>query len=247
MEERQINFKTNDDTTIVVLSDKATKSVKKASDDLRFAMAHLMGELAKGTLNVGMKSTMCSLIESYTHSLTKSLGYSGVLEAENEQRHGEIRSLNKENRALRKQLGEKNTPEDVRESLKNLADNFKRWWNIEGFGLVTEDSFGGYGFRAKLSGMITDGYYGKDGDYRDEDQKAEQLRAYGFEIVGEGKHSRDYKIVACDNNLKLIEQLLKSKYPSAQILETKLYNRRGAESGELRDIEIYISNFDELF
>lgn len=248
MQERPLNFKRNDDPTIVVLTEKQTSDFKKSSDDLRFAMANLHEWINEGTLEAGMKHTICSLIENYVHSITKSLGYQGVLEAENQERHAEIRSLNTENRALRKQLGEKNSPEDVRESIKNLSGNFKRWWNIEGFGLVSEDSFGGYGFRAKLSGMITDSYYKNDDEYTDKAHKVDMLRKYGFEISGEDEKCRDHNVVvACDKNLKLIEQLIKSKYPSAQISETRIYNRRDAEAGEIRDINIYISNLDELF
>lgn len=247
MQERPLNFKRNEDTTLVVLNEKQAKDFQKASDDLRFAMATLHDYLKEGKLEEGLKHTICSLIENHVHTVTKTLGYSGVLESEKEERHAEIRQLNTDNRELRKQLGEKNTPEDVRESLKNLADNFKRWWNIEGFGHISDESFGGYGFKAKLSGMITDAYYAKDSEYIDEEQKVAKLKAYGFYVFGEGIHSRDYKVSATDANLKLIEQLLKSKYPSVQIFETKIYNRRNTEAPEIRDIEIFISNFDELF
>jgi hypothetical protein len=247
MKEIPLNFNTNENPTIVVLTEKQTKDFKKASDDLRFAMAHLTQELAKGLLSEGMKETLASLIETYSQSITESLGYKGALHSKKEERFAEIRKLNEDNRELRKQLGEKNTPEDVRESLKNLADNFKRWWNIEGFGHCSDESFGGYGFKAKLSGMITDAYYSRDKDADTEDEKADKLRKFGFEVVGEGKHSRDYKIPATENNLLKLTELLKSKYPCVDIFETTLYSGRGKETSEIRSVEIFISNFDELF
>lgn len=246
MQERPLNFTRNEDPTLVVLTDQEAKDFQKASDDLRFAMAHLHTELKEGKLEVGMKQTMASLIESYCHSITKSLGYAGVLEAEKKERHAEIRSLNTENRALRKQLGEKTSPEDVRESLKNLDENFKTWWNIEGFGHCSEKHFGPYGFKAILSGMITEAYRDRNNPDATEESKVDKLRAYGFEIRdADSRHDR--KLLCNDHNLGLLEQLIKSKYPSADILYSKAWHGKKHGDAEIREVEIFISNFDELF
>lgn len=245
MEEKSISFIRNEDPTPVVLSEKQQKEYKKASDDLRFASVHLNNELAGGKLETGMKDTLCSLVESYVQTMTKVLGYEGVLHKEKEERYKEIRDLNTENRELRKQLGQKVSPEDVRESLKNLTENFKRWWNIEGFGHSSDEHFHGYAFTVKLSGMIGHAYYDKNDPEASYESKTTKLEKMGFQIrPGDSRH--DCKILYNNHNMKLVEELIKSKYPSASITYSKAWHGRSKDDSEIREIEIVITNFDEL-
>jgi len=246
MEEKPLNFNRNDDPTPVVLTDKQNKDLKKSSDDLRFAMVYLLTEVKEGRLETGMKETMCSLLESHVGTLTKSLGYEGVLHREKEARHKEIRELNDQNRQLRKQLGEKNTAEDVRESLKNLAESFKEWWNIEGFGHCSDEEFGAYGFKVKLSGMITEAYRDRRDKDATEEKKVDMLRELGFDIR-EGDSRFERKILYNDKNLNLLEELLKNKYPSVCIHYSKAWHGSRNDDSEIREVEIMIRNFDELF
>lgn len=247
MEERQLNFNRNEDPTLVVLTEKQVKDLDKSSNDLRFAMVHLLTEVKEGQLDEGMKETMCSLLESHVGSLTKVLGYEGVLHREKEERYKVIRDLNSQNRELRKQLGDKNSPEDVRESLKNLLESFNTWWNINGFGHSSEESFGPYGFKAKLSGMITEAYRDRNDKDATEEKKIDKLTSYGFQIRGEGNSRHDKKILYNDHNMALLEVMLKSKYPSACIHYSKAWHGNNNEDSEIREVEIFIRNFDELF
>lgn len=247
MEERQLNFNRNEDPTLEVLSEKQAKDLKKSSDDLRFAMVHLLTEVKDGRLDEGMKETMCSLLESHVGSLTKSLGYEGVLHREKEERFKEIRELNSQNRELRKQLGGKASAEDVRESLKNLLESFNSWWNINGFGHSSDESFGPYGFKATLSGMITEAYRDRINVDSTEEGKIASLTAYGFQIRGEANNRHGKKILYNDHNMQLLEVMLKSKYPSACIHYSKAWHGTRNEDSEIREIEIFIRNFDDLF
>lgn len=134
MEERKLSFKRNDDPTIVEDKDgKLAKELAKIYNDIQFNLGFCYEQLTKGELTEGMKETHLSLTESYVLSFLKKMGYEGVLEREQNERLSEIRSLNDENRELRRQLGEKVTNEDFREKIKNICSKFKRWWNIEGF------------------------------------------------------------------------------------------------------------------
>lgn len=246
MEEKQLNFHRNDDPTLVVFTEKQIKDIKKASSDLHFAVTHLLTEIKENRLEEGMKHTMCSLFESHVMTFTKVLGYEGELEKQKEERFKEIREANAQNRDLRKQLGEKVSPEDVRECLKNLNENFKQWWNVEGFGHCSDESFGPYGFKATLSGMLTEAYRDRSDPDASEEKKVDKLRGYGFEIRG-GEHRTDRKILCNDHNLHLLEQLLKSKYPSVDISYSKAWHGRKHGYAEIREVEIIIRNFDELF
>jgi hypothetical protein len=222
------------------------KDIKKASSDLHFAVQHLLSEIKENRLEEGMKHTLCSLFESHVLTFTSVLGYKGDLEKEKEERFKDIREANAQNRELRKQLGEKVSPEDVRGSLKNLDESFKSWWNIEGFGHCSEESFGPYGFKVTLSGMITESYRDRTDPDATEEKKVDKLRAYGFEIR-DAEHRTNRKILYNDHNLDMLEQLVKSKYPSADFTYSKAWHGRRHGDAEIRDVEIFIRNFDELF
>ena len=240
MKERPLNFKINDDKTLVVRDDKTEKKLVKAYDEIRFGVATLVDHHKKGILEVGFKETLLSLSEHYVKNLCDIMGYDGALKKEFEERHKEIRSLNEENRELRRQIGEKVSNDDVREKLKNISSSIRKWWNIEGFGHMGDDYFIGNGFfKARLSGMITEAYY--DNKELTEKDKVSKLRKIGFEIKDDdGKHALD-----TDNNRELLKKLLQRKYPSLEIISYSSYCGR-KEDAQLRDIEIMIYNLDDI-
>lgn len=72
-----------------------------------------------------MKETHLFLTEGYVLNFLDELGYEGVLKKKKDEMYSDIRSLNNENRELRRQLGEKVSNEDVREKLKNISNIIK--------------------------------------------------------------------------------------------------------------------------
>lgn len=243
MEERKLNFNHNDDPTLVEFTDDQKKEYEKSYKDFVFPFMELKKRLDEGNLDIGFKNTLCSLLEIRLITFNKSLGYEGYLQEQKEKRFKEIRDLNTENRELRKQLGDKVTPEDIREGLKNLSNNFKAWWSKEGFGHCSDEVFTGYTFKARLSGMMTDAYWSKDDNYETAEEKAKRLSSIGFDIIlGAGRVS---KVLFTENNVNKLSEMLKSKYPSSSINEVKSYWGRREEC-ELRDIEIYITDLNDL-
>jgi len=238
MEERKLSFKCNDDPTLVEDKDgKLAKELAKIYKDIQFNLGFCYEQLTKGELTEGMKETHLSLTESYVLSFLKKMGYEGILEREQNERLSEIRSLNDENRELRKQLGEKVTNEDFREKIKNICSNFKRWWNIEGFGHVSEMSFREYGtLTVKLSGNISRSYY--EDEERTEEEKIKYLEELGFSIDNE-KY-----VIFNDSNINLLKKLLTEKYPSAKIWKIESHDR--LTSMAIWDIEIIIKNLNDL-
>lgn len=205
---------------IFTLSEKEMKSYGKAKSDLLHAFKTLDDRLLANELETGFKSILCSLLESYMLTLTKSLKYTGELEAEKEQRVGEIRSLNTENRELRKQLGEKVSLEDMREKVKNLKQIFGKWWDDNGCGYDKDHRLEEYGYHVTLSGHI----FGRDILSAGEpaEQVAERLEGDGFQIHKDGG---SYQLAYSDTNIMLLSDLLKSRFPSAEIDE---YNGRNS-------------------
>jgi len=244
MKERELQFNTNDDPTIVVLDKKESEKFDKSWKDLAFLLNRIKKDVEDNELTATMRQTYSSLLEVHTTSILDVFKYEGVLQKEKEERYEQIRSLNIENRDLRKQLGEKVSMEDIREGLKNLSEGIKRWWNIEGFGHTSELEFGPYGAKVKFSGMITDSYYDKEKDLTEED-KHKLLQDYGFELtIGNGR--RDARVKMTENNVHLLEKLLTTKYPSADISIITTHYSRNVKESDIRHIEVYIRNFDDL-
>ncbi len=241
MKERGINFKRNDDPTLVEDKDgKMLAKVSKTYNDVCLNLGFCIGQLKEGKLTEGMKETHLSLTESYVVDFLKEMGYDGILKKERDARFSQIRSLNEENRELRRQLGEKVSNEDVREAMKNFSYEIKKWWNIYGFGHTSEIFFTEHGvIKLVLSGSISNSYYDNTRESTDE-EKRDYLVSLGFELSS----GKDYKVLLTDNNYALLKKMLKEKYPSSSIV-----NIRGHEWKEvlsMREIEVYIKNLDDL-
>lgn len=236
MKERGFTARLNTDETIVTDPDgKIAKSIKKIYSELTMNLGFCCEQLENGRLTEGMKQTHLSLAENYLIEFLKGIGYDGILEKEKEQRYTEIRSLNEENRALRTQLGEKVSNEDVRERIKIMESNFNKWWSIYGFGHVSEFAFTPYCAKIKLSGMVFESRYKKEVETYE--RKSEYLNKLGFEIQGQF-------VVLSEQSLKLFENLITEKYPSTDIVQMETYMRDGILT--FKEIDVYIRNLDEL-
>jgi hypothetical protein len=252
MEEKQLSFRSNDDPTPVVFDEEKAAAFMKAYNDLRFGCQTLLDEVKGNRLTVGYQSILASCIENYTQELTKILGYEGIIATEKEERYKEIREANDQNRQLRKQLGEKVSPEDLREGIKNLDDTIARWWNIKGLGHISGEgkAFGSYGAKVVFSGMFTDAYYAKSKDsaedFESSIEKAQRFISEGFDVdMGEGSR-RDQTLLNTENNVKLLTKLFTDRFPSAKINEIKIVYWGKRTQGQIRDIEVYIRNFDDI-
>ena len=108
MEERKLNFTRNEDPTLVEDKDgKIAKKIEKIYKDICFNLGFCYEQLKEGNLTEGMKETHLSLTEGYVLNFLDELGYEGVLKKKKDEMYSDIRSLNNENRELRRQLGEK--------------------------------------------------------------------------------------------------------------------------------------------
>lgn len=238
MKERTIKFSRDEDPTLVSYSDEKKSEILKELKSLSFAASHLHEQLSKGELNEGFKGNLLFLLEANLTSVFKGMDYDSFITKERDERYVEIRQLNNENRSLREQLGDKVTNEDVRERLKNFEQTLRKWWNIEGFGHMSEISFGSFGVELLLSGRITRPYYA-DGEMTKE-VKRQKLIDYGFQF-------EDETVFDNDKNKELLDKLIKEFFPSGNILEIRSYRGvNGNVNGEIRDIKVYIHNYDDI-
>lgn len=242
MKEHQLKFNRNEDPTLVEDVDgKLAKNINDIYSKIKMNLGFCHEQLVAGTLSQGMLNTHISLTEAYVVDFLKAVGYDGMLEAEKNERFKEIRELHEQNRALREQLGQKVTNEDFRERIKIMTKSIKEWWNIYGFGYVSEIVFVEYAVKIKLSGSITEAYYGRDS--RDTvGTKLEYLTGLGFEMTDGEIYNKSVR--ATDENIEKLTNLLVNKFPSATIEEMVISPY--SKSREIKEIEVYIRNLDDI-
>ena len=244
MKERDINFTTNEDETAVTLTPSKKKGAVKSLNNLLGLGSMMKSDIAKNQLKEGFKETCLTLIESYTTEILKQFGYDSILEKEKAKRHEQIRSVNIENRALRQQLGEKATAEDVREALKIISEKLNTFWDIDGFQYIREISFGQYGVKVEFSTGSVSGFW--HGDDEDLLKHIEKLKGLGFDLVqGRGKRDDDANALAfTPENIGVFKRLLSNHFGNYVIGEIK--SRASKGSVFIDSIEVIFRDFDEL-
>ena len=245
MEERKINFKKNDDNTPVLdpdgmLYEKLTEKQKKINERISLLL-HLLKE---GSLNEGTKEALLELFHKNAIDILNELGYEDSLNKKYNEYIQEIRSLNHENRELRKQLDMKVSNEDARERLKLITKSFKEWWNNEGTGNIDEIIFDSYRATVTLRGFI----YPSRLEIEIKNQ-VEMLKKKGFDvssITNFGHH-----LTASDKNFNKLSELFKSAFPHSDIDKINTSTYLGGESNVeyvyvIKDIIVYLNNLDDI-
>lgn len=249
MKEQPLNFNHNDDKTIVVLSPDNKAVAEKMYQQLHFSLKELIECYNQGTLDEGFKKTLLSVSEHNLSGLLKAFGYEGILKKEKKERHSKIRSLNEENRELRKQLGDKVSNEDAREKIKNLSETIKKWWRKKGFGHTSDIDFTEYGIcKVKFSCMMSGDFMliGDETPVLSKEKKkdwVQELKDQGYNIKPEDRYN--WEVVDNDKNKDLIIKNIKNRFPSVSIHSFEnWYGRKSLPT--LRDVTLYIHNLDDI-
>lgn len=226
MEERKINFKKNDDKTPVLDPDGTLHGmlcVKMETLVKNFSL--LLYLLQKGELNEGTKESSAELFEQNSIEILNSLGYEGDINKKYNEYIQEIRSLNHENRELRKQLGMKVSNEDARERLKLITESFGEWWYNEGTGNIDEIIFDRYKMTATLRGSIFPSSREKEIK-----NQVEMLKQKGFDVSSVTNFG--HHLTASEKNFNMLKELFKSAFPHSDIDEINTATYLGGESRE---------------
>ena len=245
MEERKINFKKNDDNTPVLDPDGTLHGmlcVKMETLGKNFSL--LLYLLQKGELNEGTKESSAELFEQNSIEILNSLGYEGDINKKYNEYIKEIRSLNHENRELRKQLGMKVSNEDARERLKLITESFDEWWHNEGTGNIDEIIFDRYKMTATLRGSIF-----PSSREREIKNQVEMLKKKGFDVSSVTNYG--HHLTASEKNFNMLKELFKSAFPHSDIDEINTATYLGGESKEeyvyvITKIIVYFDNLDDI-
>lgn len=245
MEERKINFKKNDDKTPVPDPDGTLHGmlcVKMETLVKNFSL--LLYLLQKGELNEGTKESSAELFEQNSIEILNSLGYEGDINKKYNEYIQEIRSLNHENRELRKQIGMKVSNEDARERLKLITESFDEWWHNEGTGNIDEIIFDRYKMTATLRGSIFPSSREKEIK-----NQVEMLKKKGFDVSSVTNYG--HHLTASEKNFNMLKELFKSAFPHSDIDEINTATYLGGESKEeyvyvITKIIVNFNNLDDI-
>ena len=245
MEERKINFNKNDDKTPVLdpegtLYEKLNWQIKNLSKNFSL-MLYLLKE---GKLTEGTKEASLELFHKNAIEILNELGYEDSLNKKYNEYIQEIRSLNHENRELRKQIGMKVSNEDAREWLKLITESFGEWWHNEGTGNIDDIIFGPYKMTATLRGYIY-----PSGREREIKNQVEMLKQKGFDVSSVANFG--HHLTASEKNFNMLKELFKSAFPLSDIDEINTATYLGGESREeyvyvITKIIVNFNNLDDI-
>ena len=238
MEERKINFKKNDDNTPVLDPDGMLyKKLTEKQTKINERIYSLLYMLKEGSLNEGTKEALLELFHKNAIDILNELGYEDSLNKKYNEYIQEIRSLNHENRELRKQLGMKVSNEDARGRLKLITESFGEWWYNEGTGNIDNIIFDRYKMTATLRGEIFPSSLKK---------QVEMLKQKGFDvssITNYGQH-----LTASEKNFNMLKELFENAFPHSNIdkINTTTYLGSVSKGEYIYVISEIIVNFNNL-
>lgn len=245
MEERKINFKKNDDNTPVLDPDgKLYENLKAMQNKMNEKLSLIIYMLKEEQLNEGTKEALLELFHKNAIDILNELGYEDSLNKKYNEYIQEIRSLNHENRELRKQLGMKVSNEDARERLKLIAESFDEWWHNEGTGNIDEIIFDRYKMTATLRGSIFPSSREKEIK-----NQVEMLKKKGFDVSSVTNYG--HHLTASEKNFNMLKELFKSAFHHSDIDKINTATYLGGESNVeyvyvIKDIIVYLNNLDDI-
>lgn len=212
------------------------KSVRKVQEHLAMINWHLDHE----GISQGVAQLVMGVIEHDLANLGKQLGVSTQANDRLELRHAEIRKANLRIHELENLLGSEQSPETIQPALKVLTKRLNDWWSLEGFGHISDMSFGEYSLKVDFSCQ----FFGckpnigsTEGMSHKERKKLwyEQLEARGFELMeGDGeKGLRD-----CPATREALRLLFAQRFSRHTIFEFR--SRETKKGSKLVGLHVYI-------
>ncbi|MEX3984009.1 hypothetical protein AB4Y45_34030 [Paraburkholderia sp. EG287A] len=213
------------------------------------AVSTIFSIIKDGTAIERELATNCLKVAEFELShLGKTLGIETDSAKEREQRYADLRAANARVRELEALLGSTQPPEATQAALKNLADQLNGWWDLEGFGHISDIAFGQYGCTVNFSCNLFGTFRLVDSDtpVSDKDRKKrwyESLQERGFVLVDD---DREWSVCDCDASRKVLQDLIVGRMPSAKILKFENQYRTRASGFILRGAEVFISKIEEI-
>lgn len=181
--------------------------------------------------------------------LCKTLGVETDSTREQERRYRELREANMRAHELEKQLGASQGPDITQACIKMMTERLQAWWRAEGFGHVSDISFGAYSCKVEFSCNLFGDFRLVDSDTPVSDKENERLwheslRTRGFELVKEGR--RDWAVLDSDGTRAALFSLLTSRLPSVRIHEVKGVRAHNSDKFSLRSVTVFVTKIADF-
>lgn len=239
----------------VVLNADQKEVVQRRCKDLFFAVKQLDEWVQSDSLTEEMRETLPSLATHHLDDIKKTVGCTGE---EPDHLKEMTKSLNKAREEhiaeLEKMVINQNSLLVVKQQLKAIGEKINKWWDEKGFNYIRDITFSENGNLVINFGFMLDSLSLRYSDTPDSDKKAAKEKVQGFIDKGyifcKSQHSNDKDLIDCDDNRKLINELIKSTFPSAKICkwENHIYMENGPDKDKyhLRSFEVYIYDYQDI-
>jgi len=165
-----------------------------------------------------------------------------------EERHGEMRRLNMRIRELEGQIGQSQPPAMVRLSLGVLSRYLQHWWNLEGFGHISEEKYDRYGADVSFSCSLFGSFalINSATPVSDKELKKiwlDTLRDRGFDL---SKDDGEIELIDNDNNRRVLIELFAKRIPSAAIFSFENFRSGKGSRFKLRGFKVRIRDMEDI-
>jgi hypothetical protein len=233
----------------ITLTEDARAVALRKIRDLQQAVGTIASIIKEGAIDANLATNCVKVSEFYLTDLCKALGIETEGAVERQQRNVDLRAANTRIARLEEQLGGEQSPDMTQAAVKNLYDRLNKWWNLDGFGHISDGvAFGPYGATVNFSCLLFGDFRLIDSDtpVSDKSRKEqwhESLRERGFILTEE---DRDVSILDCDHNRKVLVELFQARLPSARILRFENTHKRQSTEFTLRGVQVFITNIAEI-
>ncbi|KWT95515.1 hypothetical protein APY03_2392 [Variovorax sp. WDL1] len=235
---------------MVVLNADQKAVFKRTLTEVVSGLNHLHQMAAGDQLSRDHGRNVLYVAESSLAEVGKLTGIETDAAAVREERYAALRAANQRVLQLERRLGEQVTAENVEAAVKRLGDRIDRWWDIYGFGHISDMSFSKYGsVHLKLSGSLfgTTSLTFSATPVSDKVTRATWLASLverGF-VLETSEGSGHEGLVDCEASRNALIELIESHFPSARVTGFESHrNRAGATV--LRTIDVHIAKLVDI-
>lgn len=232
---------------LFILTDDDMKVVLQRLSEIYSTTGELYNQLKKNELTEEFKDCLFGLIESYTSEASKVLKYDSQATTKILARHADIRQANQRIHELEKLLSENTQVSGLKELFYDMKDALNKWWRKQGFNLVTDDEFGGYGYKGRFcldTSHISFISTRPVTEAKEQKSRLEQMIEDGYEFTKEDRN--EYVLLDTPKNRELLTKLAKSKLPSLHISKWENWCLHNKDGFKVRSFECYIRDLNDL-
>lgn len=232
---------------VIVLDADGRVVVKRITNEICSAMRSVDRLLAsEDGLDRGAAQSILASAEFQFAELGKKLGVKTDSEKDIQRRYQDLQRANMRIHELEGLVGKDQSPELVQLALQNFENRLARWWQQEGFGLVSDVQFGAYNCKFTLSCHMFGEYALVNSQTPVSDEEHKRLWIESWRQRGLVIFEKSDDVVDCDASRKVITELVESFLPSAHILSFENFRERERGGHKLRGVNVVVRKLQDI-